>query len=40
MTPPFPAQIWPLYLVAHAFRYNRSFGLLFFAGLLVDLALR
>ena len=36
----FPAQIWPLYLVAHAFRYNRSFGLLFFAGLLVDLALR
>lgn len=36
----FPAHIWPTYLVAYAFRYNRRFGLLFIAGLLLDLLLR
>lgn len=36
----FPSHIWPTYLVAYAFRYNRTFGLLFLLGLLVDLALR
>lgn len=30
---------WPLYLVDHAFQYNRSFGLLFLLGLIVDLVL-
>ena len=38
--PGFPSHIWPTYLVAYAFRYNRSFGLLFLIGLLLDLALR
>lgn len=37
--PDFPASIWPTYLVAHAFRYNRRFGLLFLLGLLVELLL-
>jgi 1,4-dihydroxy-2-naphthoate polyprenyltransferase len=27
---------WPLYLVSHAFIYNRRFGLLFLLGLIVD----
>jgi 1,4-dihydroxy-2-naphthoate octaprenyltransferase len=27
---------WPLYLVAHAFTFNRTFGLLFIAGLILD----
>jgi 1,4-dihydroxy-2-naphthoate octaprenyltransferase len=36
----FPAHIWPTYLVAYAFRYNRVFGLLFLLGLLADLLLR
>ena len=36
----FPAHIWPTYLVAYAFRYNRVFGLLFILGLLADLLLR
>jgi 1,4-dihydroxy-2-naphthoate octaprenyltransferase len=36
----FPADIWPIYLVAYAFRYNRVFGLLFLVGLLADLWLR
>lgn len=27
---------WPLYLVSHAFMYNRRFGLLFLLGLIVD----
>jgi 1,4-dihydroxy-2-naphthoate octaprenyltransferase len=27
---------WPLYLVSHAFVYNRRFGLLFLLGLIVD----
>ena len=36
----FPAHIWPVYLVAYAFRHNRVFGLLFLIGLLVDLWLR
>jgi len=36
----FPAHIWPIYLVAYAFRYNRVFGLLFLVGLLLDLWLR
>lgn len=37
--PGFPSTIWPTYLVAYAFRYNRRFGLLFLAGLLTSLAL-
>ncbi len=36
----FPAHIWPTYLVAYAFRYNRKFGLLFLIGLLLDVWLR
>jgi hypothetical protein len=36
----FPAHIWPTYLVAYAFRYNRVFGLLFILGLLADLLLQ
>ncbi len=36
----FPAHIWPTYLVAYAFRYNRVFGLLFILGLVADLLLR
>ncbi|MEZ4454040.1 MAG: prenyltransferase [Nannocystaceae bacterium] len=36
----FPASAWPLYLSAHAFVYNRRFGLLFLAALLVDVLLR
>lgn len=35
----FPSSIWPTYLVAYAFRYNRRFGLLFLLGLLLELAL-
>jgi 1,4-dihydroxy-2-naphthoate octaprenyltransferase len=30
---------WPLYLVSHAFIYNRVFGMLFLLGLIVDLVL-
>ncbi len=30
---------WPLYLVAHAFRFNRKFGLWFLAGLITDVIL-
>jgi 1,4-dihydroxy-2-naphthoate octaprenyltransferase len=30
---------WPLYLVAHAFRFNRKFGLWFLAGLIADVIL-
>ena len=30
---------WPLYLVSHAFIYNRAFGLLFLLGLIVDVIL-
>ncbi len=37
--PKFPEHIWPTYLVAYAFRYNRVFGLLFLLGLLADLLL-
>lgn len=37
--PGFPEHIWPTYLVAYAFRYNRTFGLLFLLGLLIDVAL-
>ncbi|MCY1061869.1 prenyltransferase [Nannocystis sp. SCPEA4] len=37
--PGFPKSIWPTYLVAYAFRYNRRFGLLFLLGLLIELAL-
>lgn len=37
--PNFPEHIWPTYLVAYAFRYNRVFGLLFLLGLLADLLL-
>ena len=36
----FPAHIWPTYLVAFAFRFNRVFGLLFILGLLADLLLQ
>lgn len=36
----FPEHIWPTYLVAYAFRYNRVFGLLFLLGLFADLLLR
>lgn len=35
----FPAHIWPTYLVAYAFRFNRVFGLLFILGLIADLLL-
>jgi 1,4-dihydroxy-2-naphthoate octaprenyltransferase len=31
--------VWPLYLSAHAFIYNRLFGALFFLGLIIDLVL-
>jgi 1,4-dihydroxy-2-naphthoate octaprenyltransferase len=30
---------WPLYLVSHAFIYNRVFGMLFLLGLIVDVVL-
>lgn len=30
---------WPLYLVSHAFVYNRVFGLLFLLGLIIDVVL-
>lgn len=32
-------EVWPLYLSAHAFAYNKRFGLLFLLGLAVDLVL-
>jgi 1,4-dihydroxy-2-naphthoate octaprenyltransferase len=38
--PGFPSSIWPTYLVAYAFRYNRRFGLLFLLGLLLELLVR
>lgn len=31
--------VWPLYLSAHAFQYNKRFGLLFLLGLIIDLVL-
>lgn len=31
--------VWPLYLSAHAFMYNKRFGLLFLLGLILDLVL-
>ena len=34
-----PRGVWPLYFVASAFWYNRRFGLLFLAGLILDTAL-
>lgn len=34
-----PKGVWPLYFVATAFWYNRRFGLLFLAGLVLDTAL-
>ncbi len=34
--PELPDGVWPLYFVATAFWYNRRFGLLFLAGLLID----
>lgn len=36
----FPAEVWPLWFVAFAFRHNRTFGLWFLAGLAVEVALR
>lgn len=36
----FPRSAWPLYLSAHAFVYNRRFGLLFLLGLVIDVVLR
>ena len=40
-TPPanLPENTWPLYLSAHAFVYNRQFGLLFLLGLIADVIL-
>lgn len=38
--PGLPPNVWPLYLSAHAFVYNRTFGSLFLAGLLVDVVMR
>jgi 1,4-dihydroxy-2-naphthoate octaprenyltransferase len=32
-------KLWPLYLVDHAFQYNKRFGLLFLLGLIIDLVL-
>jgi 1,4-dihydroxy-2-naphthoate octaprenyltransferase len=37
--PELPAGVWPLYLVAVAFGYNRRFGAWFVAGLVLDAAL-
>jgi len=34
-----PPDMWPLYLSAHAFIYNRAFGLLFLVGLIADVVL-
>ena len=34
-----PPNVWPLYLVNHAFVYNRRFGLLFLLGLIIDVVL-
>jgi len=31
-----PPNVWPLYLSAHAFVYNRRFGALFLIGLIID----
>ena len=31
-------QAWPLYLVHHAFKFTRIFGLLFLLGLIIDVA--
>lgn len=31
-----PPNVWPLYLAAHAFVYNRHFGVVFLLGLVVD----
>jgi 1,4-dihydroxy-2-naphthoate octaprenyltransferase len=38
--PDLPAGVWPLYLVAGSFSYNRQFGLLFLLGLIVDALLK
>lgn len=32
-------KTWPLYLVDHAFQYNKRFGLLFLLGLIIDLVI-
>ena len=34
--PDLPGGVWPLYLSAHAFNYNKSFGGLFLLGLIAD----
>lgn len=36
----FPKDAWPLYLVAHAFVYNRRFSLYFLLGLLIDVGFK
>lgn len=40
-TPPadYPAEVWPLWFVAHAFGFTRAFGLLFLLGLGIGVAL-
>jgi 1,4-dihydroxy-2-naphthoate octaprenyltransferase len=38
--PELPPDVWPLYLSAHAFVYNRLFGALFMVGLLGDVILK
>ncbi len=30
---------WPLYLVAHAFEFNRKFGLWFILGLIIEIVI-
>lgn len=39
MAPKGSEQSWPLYLVAHAFEFNRQFGMLFLLGLIIEILL-
>jgi len=32
-------KAWPLYLVHHAFKFNRRFGLLFLLGLVIEVVI-
>jgi 1,4-dihydroxy-2-naphthoate octaprenyltransferase len=36
----YPAEAWPLWFVASAFRFSRRFGFLFLGGLILDVILR